>query len=65
MAMHEALPQDDALVCLLGVLETMHEEGEGWRADSELYDAKALRLGIRNLHPDARRDKNGRRRVPA
>ena len=23
------IPQDDALVCLLGVLETMHEEGEG------------------------------------
>jgi len=29
------VPQDDALVCLLGVLETMHEEGEGWRADGE------------------------------
>src|SRR5882672_11306625 len=29
------IPQDDALVCLLGVLETMHEEGEGWRADGE------------------------------
>jgi hypothetical protein len=27
--------QDDALICLLGVLETMHEEGEGWRADGE------------------------------
>jgi hypothetical protein len=27
--------QDDALVCLLGVLETMHEEGEGWREDGE------------------------------
>jgi hypothetical protein len=30
------IPQDDALVCLLGVLEIMHEEGEGWRADGEL-----------------------------
>jgi hypothetical protein len=29
------IPQDDALVCLLGVLETMHEEGEGWREDGE------------------------------
>ena len=29
------MPQDDALVCLLGVLETMHEEGEGWRVDGE------------------------------
>ena len=29
------IPQDDALVCLLGVLETMHEEGEGWHADGE------------------------------
>jgi diguanylate cyclase (GGDEF)-like protein len=34
------------------------------RADGELYDAKARRLGIRNLHPDGRRDP-GRRRIPA
>jgi hypothetical protein len=30
------IPQDDALVCLLGVLETMHEDGEGWPEDGEL-----------------------------
>jgi len=30
------IAQDDALVCLLGVLETLHEEGAGWREDDEL-----------------------------
>ena len=30
------VPQDDEIMCLLGVLETMHEEGEGWREDGEL-----------------------------
>ncbi len=30
------VPQDDEIVCLLGVLETMHENGEGWREDGEL-----------------------------
>jgi hypothetical protein len=30
------IPQDDEIVCLLGVFETMHEEGEGWREDGEL-----------------------------
>ena len=30
------VPQDDEIVCLLGVLETMHEEGQGWREEGEL-----------------------------
>ncbi len=35
------------------------------RADSELYDAKARRLGIENLHPEGRLDPKGRRRATA
>src|SRR6266849_336670 len=35
------------------------------RADSELYDAKARRLGIENLHPEGRLDRKGRRRATA
>lgn len=35
------------------------------RADGELYDAKAGRVGIRNLHPEGRSDPGGRRRIPA
>jgi diguanylate cyclase (GGDEF)-like protein len=46
------LVRSDDVVSLLG------------RADAELYDAKARRVGIRNLHPDGRRDP-GRRRIPA
>jgi diguanylate cyclase (GGDEF)-like protein len=46
------LTRSDDVVSLLG------------RADSELYDAKARRLGIRNLHPDKRPDP-ARRRIPA
>jgi len=30
------VPQDDEIVCLLGVFETMHENGEGRREDGEL-----------------------------
>ena len=47
------LERSDDVVSLLG------------RADRELYDAKARRSGIQNLHPEGRRDQNGRRRVPA
>ena len=47
------LERSDDVVGLLG------------RADRELYDAKARRSGIQNLHPEGRRDQNGRRRVPA
>ena len=47
------LERSDDVVSLLG------------RADRELYDAKARRTGIQNLHPEGRRDQNGRRRVPA
>ncbi len=35
------------------------------RADGELYDAKARRVGIRNLRPEGRGDPGGRRRIPA
>jgi diguanylate cyclase (GGDEF)-like protein len=47
------LERSDDVVSLLG------------RADRELYDAKARRSGIQNLHPEGRRDQNGRRRVSA
>jgi diguanylate cyclase (GGDEF)-like protein len=47
------LERSDDVVSLLG------------RADRELYDAKARRGGIQNLHPEGLRDENGRRRVPA
>lgn len=47
------LERSDDVVSLLG------------RADSNLYDAKAQRVGIRNLHPESRLDRNGRRRIPA
>jgi diguanylate cyclase (GGDEF)-like protein len=46
------LVRSDDVVSLLG------------RADSELYDAKARREGIRNLHPENRGDQR-RRRIPA
>lgn len=46
------LARSDDVVSLLG------------RADSELYDAKARRVGITNLHPDRRPDP-ARRRIPA
>jgi len=47
------LERSDDVVSLLG------------RADRELYDAKARQSGIQNLHPEGRRDQNGRRRVSA
>jgi diguanylate cyclase (GGDEF)-like protein len=46
------LARSDDVVSLLG------------RADRELYDAKARREGIRNLHPESRGDQR-RRRIPA
>jgi len=36
------VPQDDEIVCLLGVFETMHENGAGWREDGELSFAETV-----------------------
>jgi len=47
------LTRSDDVVSLLG------------RADRELYDAKARRGGIQNLHQEGRQDSTGRRRIPA